>query len=217
MKKILLIVFLGIAFSTLIFAQDVRYEAYLKKNHLAVPSTDATIVDGYDLLDSCKIKFSSNESLIYADMITKDTIVRVSEADFGNPKLLGSLYADFDNCFFWGCEIDHGLYGNIIYKSNPYFRIDKLFVYVDANIKHSVLILADANCEGGCPKTTFVFNAKTGRFTTYLLKKEIPQGQFKYIRFVSIAGNTITLKDIITNELFKGTKNRSALNSGISN
>ena len=217
MKKIILTVFLGIAFSTLVFAQDVRYENYLKRNHLSVLSTDITGLDSINLLNSCEIKFSSNDSLMFVDLITKDTVVPVLNVElYYGSRGLGWLQADFDNCFFWGWRLSNNTYGRIFYKTYPYFRIKGDFIYIDANIKQSVLVLTDPNCEEDCFKTIFVFNAKTGKFTTYLLKKELPTTWIDWdIKFVNIAGNTITLKDVVNNEVYKGikVKNKSDPNS----
>jgi len=207
MKRILLmILFTGVLLSS-IFAQDVKYRDYLNRNNLSIADKDITVIDSTNLLNHCKIKFSQNKSLVFADLITKDSIVPIWSADLDNTphRWLGGLCADFDSCFFWGNKISGNIYGKIFYKDYPYFRLDNFYIYVDRNIEQSILILADPNYEDNI-QSLFVFNVKNNTFIFYILKKEISPEDLKYIKYVNITGDTITLKNIDNNKLLYGIK-----------
>ena len=207
MKTILLIVFFVGTFLQQIFAQDNRYEDYLKKNNLIVADTNIIYRDSINLLGQCKIRFSQNDSLIFADLITNDSIVQISVADLNNNpgRWIGRLYADFDSCFFWGVKISNNIHGNIIYKTHPcpWYKYDKYFIYIDDDATRGLLLLTDSE------ESVLVFNANNNTFTSYALQKEIFAEDLRYIRFVNIIGDTIILKNIDNNELLKGSKEKN--------
>ncbi len=156
--------------------------------------------DSICLKNNYKINFSKDDTSVYVNLVSNDTIfpfvIRDSNSDL---KSLGRLYADFDSAFFWGWVYSIGgeIIGQIIPKNRLGFRKEaqKEFIYIDLNKKY--LLLADPDYTGMID-TLIVYNVSQNCLEYYKLNKPLIPKSLKYIKLITYEFNKILIKNIIS-------------------
>lgn len=179
---------------------QVDYSLYLKKTNQA-PIQNNYQYDSLILKNDFQIRFSKNDTSMFVNLITKDTVFSILESDISSGlKKLGGLCADFDNAFFWGISMGNDIYGRVYKKTNK-SSYSKEYIFISKyNLKNrSVILLADPNYISNV-NTLYVYG--NYNFLEYYLSKPILPLNLKYLRIIQFKGNKIQLRDIKNNKFY---------------